>query len=89
MAHDVLSIPVSTITSKSTFSVGRWVIDQFRSALKPDVEALVCSRDWLYADIDNIFFIYMLAVWVLSFIFYRCYYLANVLEITSALPIIN
>jgi len=55
MARDVLSILVSTVASKSTFSVGRWVIDQFRSALKLDVEALVCSRDWLYAHIGNIY----------------------------------
>ena len=62
MAHDVLSIPVSTVALESTFSVGGRVIDQFRSALKPDVvKALVCSRDWLYADIGNVFFIYMLA----------------------------
>ena len=47
MARDVLSIPVSTVASKSTFStfsVGGRVIDQFRSVLKPDVvEALVSS----------------------------------------------
>ena len=62
MARDVLSIPVSTIALESTFSVGGRVIDQFRSTLKPDVvKALVCSRDWLYADIGNVFFIYMLA----------------------------
>ena len=68
MACDILSIPISTVTLESTFSVGGWVIDQFRSALKPDVvEALVCTRDWLYADIGNVFFIYMLTEWVLSF----------------------
>jgi hypothetical protein len=47
MARDVLSIPISTVASESTFSVGRRVIDQYRILLKPDiVEALVCTRDW-------------------------------------------
>jgi len=50
-----LSIPVSTVASESTFSVGERVIDQFRSSLKPDfVEALVCTRDWLYGEQCNI-----------------------------------
>lgn len=46
MAHDILSILASTIALETTFSVGGMVIDQFRSALKPDiVETLVCTRD--------------------------------------------
>ena len=62
MAHDVLSITVSTVALESIFSVRGQVINQFRNALKPDVvEALVCSKDWLYANIGNVFFIYMLA----------------------------
>ena len=56
MARDILSIRISIVVLESTFSVGGQVIDQFRSALKPDVvEALVCTRDWLYADIGNVF----------------------------------
>ncbi|GAV91974.1 RNase_P_Rpp14 domain-containing protein/Dimer_Tnp_hAT domain-containing protein, partial [Cephalotus follicularis] len=33
------------------FSVGGRVLDQFRSSLKPEyVEALVCTRDWLFGN---------------------------------------
>jgi hypothetical protein len=55
MARDILSIHVSTVAPESTFSVGERVIDQFKSSLKPDiVEALVCTRDWLYGEQGNI-----------------------------------
>jgi hypothetical protein len=55
MAHDILSIHVSTIASESTFSVGECVIYQFKSSLKPYiVEALVCTKDWLYGEQCNI-----------------------------------
>ncbi|XP_042958031.1 zinc finger BED domain-containing protein RICESLEEPER 1-like [Carya illinoinensis] len=51
MARDILSVSVSTVASKFTFSVGERIIDQFKSALKADiVEALVYTRDWLYGE---------------------------------------
>jgi len=51
MARDILAIPVSTVASEAAFSVGGHVLDQFRSSLKPStVEAIICTRDWLFGD---------------------------------------
>ena len=84
MARDILSIPISTVASESTFSTGGRVIDQYRSSLKPDiVEALVCTKDWLYGQQGNIrlliicifnffiyyYFFYLTLITLISFIF--------------------
>ncbi|KAG6515157.1 hypothetical protein ZIOFF_025542 [Zingiber officinale] len=51
LARDVLVVPVSTVASESAFSLGGRIIDQYRSSMSPQVvEALICSRDWLFGE---------------------------------------
>ncbi|KAF7812084.1 zinc finger BED domain-containing protein DAYSLEEPER-like [Senna tora] len=50
MARDILAIPISTLASESTFSIGKKVINPWRSSMsKNTIEALVCLEDWLRA----------------------------------------
>ena len=50
MARDLLSIPVSTVASGSTFSIGKKVENPWRSSLKSKiVQALVYYDDWMCA----------------------------------------
>ncbi|XP_059635034.1 zinc finger BED domain-containing protein RICESLEEPER 2-like isoform X1 [Cornus florida] len=51
IARDILAVPVSTVASKSSFSTGGRVLDQFRSSLTPKlVQCLICTQDWLRAS---------------------------------------
>ena len=52
MARDVLAIPIFTIASKSTFSIGRRILDPFQSSLSPlMIQNLVCAQSWLQAHV--------------------------------------
>ncbi|KAL4190409.1 hypothetical protein AMTRI_Chr07g75500 [Amborella trichopoda] len=54
MARDILGIPVSTVTSDSTFDIGGQVLDQYRSSLLPEtIQALMCAQDWLWNELKG------------------------------------
>jgi len=49
MAHDLISIPITTIVSESSFSTGKQIITSYGSHLLPEnVEATLCTKSWLY-----------------------------------------
>ncbi|CAL2235168.1 unnamed protein product [Prunus armeniaca] len=51
VAKDIFAISSSTVASENVFSLGKRIVDPFRSSLHPKmVEALVCTSDWLRAD---------------------------------------
>jgi hypothetical protein len=47
LAKDVLTVPVSTISSESVFSLaGRFIEERRRSLTSEMVEILTCLKDW-------------------------------------------
>ena len=52
LAHDIFSIPVSTVSVESAFSMTDNIIDPHRSRLMPKmVEILTLTKDWELAEL--------------------------------------
>ncbi|GAB2294642.1 hypothetical protein Dimus_038313 [Dionaea muscipula] len=50
MARDLLSIPISTVASESSFSMAKKLINPWRGSLSgKTIEAIACCEDWLRA----------------------------------------
>ena len=51
IAHDVLTVPVSTVASEAAFSAGGRVVSKKRCNLSPEIiDAVVCLKYWNLAD---------------------------------------
>lgn len=54
MAKDILAIHVSTVASESAFSNSGRIVGPRRSRLNPTtLEALMCSRRWLWGEVEG------------------------------------
>ncbi|KAF3778431.1 putative AC transposase [Nymphaea thermarum] len=54
MARDVLAIPISTVASKSAFSIAGRIINDYRCSTTPEnVESLICTQSWI-GDANNL-----------------------------------
>ena len=55
IARDILAIPMTTITSESTFSTSRRLLSPHHSCLHHDtLNALMCGQNWLWSKLKGV-----------------------------------
>ena len=56
MVRNLLIILISTVAFEIAFSIDGRVLDQYCSLLLPEnVQALLCTRDWLFGKIGKLY----------------------------------
>jgi hAT family C-terminal dimerisation region len=54
LTRDILAVPISTVTSESTFSTCGKTLNPVRNSLSNEsIEALVCCQDWLRVSVTG------------------------------------